>query len=44
MYNELGISEKLKIYLMRVEEEIKEEFKKIENISTYNSLKVLKAF
>lgn len=44
MYNELGISEKIENLSNEVEEEIKEEFKKIENISTYNSLKVLKAF
>lgn len=44
MYNELGISEKNENLSNEVEEEIKEEFKKIENISTYNSLKVLKAF
>ena len=44
MYNELGISEKIENLSNKVEEEIKEEFKKIENISTYNSLKVLKAF
>ena len=43
MYNELGISEKIENLSNEVEEEIKEEFKKIENISTYNSLKVLKA-
>ena len=44
MYKELGISEKIENLSNEVEEEIKEEFKKIENISTYNSLKVLKAF
>ena len=44
MYNELGISEKIENLSNEVEEEIKEEFKKIDNISTYNSLKVLKAF
>ena len=44
MYNELEISEKIENLSNEIEEEIKEEFKKIENISTYNSLKVLKAF
>lgn len=44
MYKELGISEKIEKLANETEEEIKEQFKKIEEISTYNSLKVLKAF
>lgn len=44
MYKELGISEKIEKLSNEAEEEIKEQFKKIEEINTYNSLKVLKAF
>ena len=44
MYKELGISEKLEILANETEEDIKEVFKKIEEVCTYNSIKVLKAF
>lgn len=44
MYKELGISEKIEKLSNEAEEEIKDQFKKIEEINTYNSLKVLKAF
>ena len=44
MYKELGISEKIEKLSNEAEEEIKEQFKKFEEINTYNSLKVLKAF
>ena len=44
MLKELEISEDLEILSNEVEEEIKEQFKKIEKISEKNSLKVLSAF
>lgn len=44
MFNELKISEKVIELSKKVEAEIKEEFQKIDEICTYNSLKVLNAF
>ncbi|MCI8617699.1 MAG: hypothetical protein HFJ60_05635 [Clostridia bacterium] len=44
MLRELGIDEELEKLSNEVEEEIKEQFKKIEKISEKNSLKVLSAF
>ncbi len=44
MYSEFGISDKIEKLSNVVEEEIKEEFNKIEKICEYNSIKVLNAF
>ncbi len=44
MYRSFGISEKLIELSNKCSEEISEKFKEIEEISEYNSLKVLKAF
>lgn len=44
MYKEFGISEKLEELASQVENELKEEFKKIDDRALRNSLKVLKAF
>jgi cystathionine beta-lyase family protein involved in aluminum resistance len=44
MYKEFGISEKLEELASEVENELKEEFKKIDDRALRNSLKVLKAF
>ena len=44
MFKELGINEELENLSNEVEEEIKEQFKNIEEISEKNSLKVLSAF
>jgi cystathionine beta-lyase family protein involved in aluminum resistance len=44
MYKEFGISEEIEKLANRAEEEVKEEFKKIEENCIRNSLKVLKAF
>ena len=44
MYNKYGIKEKVINLTNKCEEEVKEEFSKIQEICEYNSLKVLKAF
>lgn len=44
MYQEFGISKKIEALSQEVEEEIKEEIKKIEQDAMYNSQKVLMAF
>ena len=44
MYNEFGISNKAKDLVLNAEENLKEEFKKIDELCTVNSLKVLNAF
>ena len=44
MYQEFGISEKIIELSKETQKEIEPIFKKIEEISEYNSLKVLKAF
>lgn len=44
MYEELGIKKELINLAEEVEEELTEEFKKIDKIKEYNSIKVLKAF
>jgi cystathionine beta-lyase family protein involved in aluminum resistance len=44
MYDELGISEDSVELTMRAEESLKEEFKRIDEMCYYNSLKVLNAF
>ena len=44
MYKKLNINNKIIELSLKVEEDIKEEFKKIEEISLYNSAKVLNAF
>ena len=44
MYNEFGISDKAKNLVLKAEESLTEEFKKIDNMCDINSLKVLKAF
>ena len=44
MYQEFGISEKIEKLSIKVENEIKEEFEKINSVCEMNSLKVLKAF
>jgi cystathionine beta-lyase family protein involved in aluminum resistance len=44
MYKEFGISEEIEELANKAEEEVKEEFKKIEENCIRNSLKVLKAF
>ena len=44
MYKKFGISENLLELSEKVEESIKEEFKKINKLCEYNSLKVLNAF
>ena len=44
MYQELGISNKVEELAIKAENELKEEFSKIERLCEINSLKVLKAF
>ena len=44
MYNEFGISDKAKNLVLKAEKSLTEEFKKIDEICEYNSLKVLNAF
>lgn len=44
MYKEFGIDEKIEKLAIEAEEEIKEEFKKVENNCLRNSIKVLEAF
>lgn len=44
MYNEFGISDKAKALVIKAEESLKEEFKRIDDMCDINSLKVLKAF
>jgi cystathionine beta-lyase family protein involved in aluminum resistance len=44
MYQELGISERVINLVNKCEEELKEEFKKIDEKTSINSLKVLNAF
>ena len=44
MYQELGISNKVEELAIKAENELKEEFSKIERVCEINSLKVLKAF
>lgn len=44
MYNEFGISNKAKELVLKEEENLKEEFKKIDELCDINSLKVLNAF
>lgn len=44
MYNEFGISDKAKALVIKAEESLKEEFKKIDEMCDINSLKVLSAF
>lgn len=44
MYKEFGISESLLELAEKVEEAVKEEFKKVNKVCEYNSLKVLNAF
>ena len=44
MYQELGISKEILTLAKKVEQEIKEEFQKVDEICEYNSLKVLNAF
>ena len=44
MYNEFGINDKAKALVIKAEEGLKEEFKKIDDLCDMNSLKVLKAF
>ena len=44
MYNEFGISNKAKEIVLNAEENLKEEFKKIDELCDVNSLKVLNAF
>ena len=44
MYEELGISEKVINLMNESEQEIQDIFKKIDEVSDYNSLKVLNAF
>lgn len=44
MYREFGISEEIEKLCKKVEKEIKPEFEEIENVCSYNSMKVLKAF
>lgn len=44
MYNEFGISDKAKELVLKEEENVKEEFKKIDELCDINSLKVLNAF
>ena len=44
MYNEFGISNKAKDLVLKAEKDLKDEFKKIDDMCDINSLKVLKAF
>lgn len=44
MYKKLGIKQEIIDLALKVEEEIQEEFKKIDKIKEYNSIKVLQAF
>ncbi len=44
MYQELGISKKVEDLAIKTENELKEEFNKVDKICEMNSLKVLKAF
>ena len=44
MYSELGISEEVLKLVNKCEEDCLKEFKKIDDICTYNSVKVLNAF
>ena len=44
MYNEFGINSKAKEIVLKEEENLKEEFKKIDELCDINSLKVLNAF
>ena len=44
MYSEFGINSKAKELVLKAEENLKEEFKKIDNMCDINSLKVLNAF
>lgn len=44
MYNEFGINNKAKEIVLKEEENLKEEFKKIDELCDVNSLKVLNAF
>ena len=44
MYNNLGISDKVRKIVLNAEESLKEEFKKIDEMCDMNSLKVLSAF
>ena len=44
MYQELEISNKVEELAIKAENELKEEFSKIERVCEINSLKVLKAF
>ena len=44
MYNKFGISDKAKELVLKAEESLKEEFKKIDDMCDINSLKVLRAF
>mgnify|MGYP003448284776 CR=1 FL=1 len=43
MYKKLGIKQEIIELAEKVEQEIQEEFKKIDKIKEYNSIKVLKA-
>ena len=44
MYEKIGISNKIVELAKKTESEIQNEFKQVEEICEYNSLKVLKAF
>ena len=44
MYQTLGISKEILTLAKKVEEEVKDEFKKVDEVCEYNSLKVLNAF
>lgn len=44
MYNEFGINEKAKDLVIKAELDLKDEYKKIDDMCNINSLKVLKAF
>ncbi len=44
MYKDFGISDKAKALVIKAEESLKEEFKRIDDMCDINSLKVLKAF
>ena len=44
MYNDFGISDKAKELVLKTEESLKDEFKKVDDMCDVNSLKVLSAF
>ena len=44
MYQQLGISERVELLAQKAENELKDEFNKIDKICEINSIKVLKAF